>query len=181
MSENVKQPWIAAGYDFFSKEGLNGLKVEVLARKVGKSKSSFYHHFADMDLFVDELLWLHQERAKIIAEQEKLCKNIAPDLLHLLLDIKQDLFFNRQLRVNRHVPVLKNCLDKVNKTFEDALLPIWATALGLTDKAYLARMILDLVLENFYLQITAETLTYEWLSNYIHEIRVMVNEMKRNS
>jgi AcrR family transcriptional regulator len=181
MSENVKQPWIAVGYDFFSKDGLNGLKVEVLAREVGKSKSSFYHHFADMDLFVDELLRLHEERAKIIAEREKQCKNIAPELLHLLLDIKQDLFFNRQLRVNRHISTLKNCLDKVNKTFEDALLPIWATALGLSDKTYLARMILDLVLENFYLQITSETLTYEWLSNYIQEIRVMVNEMKKNT
>jgi AcrR family transcriptional regulator len=45
-----KQPWINHGYRTFAYEGPTGLKVERLARQVGKSKSSFYHLFADLDI-----------------------------------------------------------------------------------------------------------------------------------
>ena len=51
---DTKLPWILCGYDIFSKEGSNGLKIEVIARRVNKSKSSFYHHFADLDLFIEK-------------------------------------------------------------------------------------------------------------------------------
>jgi AcrR family transcriptional regulator len=54
--DNIKRPWILIGYDIFSKDGKNGLKVEVIARLAKKSKSSFYHHFAEMDLFIEDLL-----------------------------------------------------------------------------------------------------------------------------
>ena len=36
--------WIEIGYDTFSYQGVNELKVERLAKKVGKNKSSFYHY-----------------------------------------------------------------------------------------------------------------------------------------
>ena len=47
MKSNTEQPWLEAGYEIFSKEGITGLKVEILSRKVGISKSSFYHLFVD--------------------------------------------------------------------------------------------------------------------------------------
>lgn len=42
MNEGLKLPWIIAGYDLFAKEGPKGLKIEVMASNVKKSKSSFY-------------------------------------------------------------------------------------------------------------------------------------------
>ncbi len=50
MTEN-KDIWIKTGYEIFALSGENGLKIEVLAKKVGISKSSFYHHFADLEIF----------------------------------------------------------------------------------------------------------------------------------
>ena len=47
-------PLLEVGYTIFSNEGPQGLKIEALAREVGKSKSSFYHCFADLDIFIDE-------------------------------------------------------------------------------------------------------------------------------
>lgn len=178
---DIKQPWILVGYDLFSKEGLKGLKIEVIARKVSKSKSSFYHHFADMEVFVETLLSYHLSRAKIIGERERLCKSVVPDLLNLLLEVKQDLLFNRQLRVNRNTPAFQKCIDKIDKEFDDAILTIWADALGLADKKNLARIVLGLTIENFYLQITEKTLTYEWLLNYIGGIRMMVQEIRNSN
>jgi AcrR family transcriptional regulator len=81
MTENIRQPWILEGYKIFSQEGSKGLKIEVISRKVNKSKSSFYHLFADIDCFMEELLTFHLERAKIIAERERACNSIDPALI----------------------------------------------------------------------------------------------------
>lgn len=66
-------------------------------------KSPFYHHFADLEVFIQILLKHHLERAKMIADKERLCKNVVPDLLRLLVEVKSDLLFNRQLRINRNI------------------------------------------------------------------------------
>lgn len=180
MNYDLKQAWILTGYELFAQEGPKGLKVEVIARKVNKSKSSFYHLFADMEVFTECLLEHHLHRVKHIVEREKNCQNVIPDLLDLLLEVKQDLFFNRQLRIHRNIPHFKKCLDKVNKIEEDAILEIWAEVLGLSDRVYIARIMLALAAENFFLQITEESFTREWFSEYIREISFMVKEIKNH-
>ena len=62
-----KDIWIKAGYEVFAASGQDALRIEPLARMVGRSKSSFYHHFADMELFVEHLLAYHLERSAVIA------------------------------------------------------------------------------------------------------------------
>lgn len=173
------QPWILAGYEIFAKEGPTGLKVEIISRKVQKSKSSFYHHFADLEIFTEHLLHYHMERAKIIAQLESACKNIDPELINLLVDIKQDLFFNRQLRINRTNESFKICFEKSNKLVGEAFFMLWAKEIGLLENLDLAKVVLGLALENFYLQITEETLNYDWLSNYFKEIQSMISGIKR--
>jgi AcrR family transcriptional regulator len=180
MTKDSKQPWILVGYNIFSKEGQRGLKVEVIARKVGKSKSSFYHHFADIEIFTEALLNYHLERAIVIADMEKGCKNVVPDLLNVLIEVKEDLLFNRQLRINRQIPAFKNCFEKSSKVVGNAILSIWAEMLGLGDNSHLAQIVLNLSLENFYLQITEDTLTYEWLLNYVKDLKTMVNAFQMN-
>lgn len=179
MTKSIIQPWILEGYNLFSKEGPNGLKVEVISRKVKKSKSSFYHLFADIDCFLEELLCFHFERAKLISEREKLCKSIDPDLINLLVEVKEDLLFNRQLRVNRSNLAFKQCFEKANQLVGNAFLEVWAKEIGLGHKPKLAEIFFGLVLENFYLQLTEETLTYERLSDYFKNIRLMVAEFKK--
>jgi AcrR family transcriptional regulator len=180
MTKDSKHPWILVGYNIFSKEGQRGLKVEVLARKVGKSKSSFYHHFADIDIFTEALLNYHLERAIVIAEMEKRCKQVVPDLLNVLIEVKEDLLFNRQLRINRQIPTFKMCFEKSSKAVGEAILGIWAEMLGLGDNSHLAQIVLNLSLENFYLQITDDTLTYDWLLNYVNDLKKMVNAFQIN-
>ena len=51
--------WIITGYESFAQSGESGLKIEQLAKVVGISKSSFYHHFADLDIFIEKLLLHH--------------------------------------------------------------------------------------------------------------------------
>ena len=173
----MKAPWIKAGYTLFAKEGPPGLKVEVMAKRVSTSKSSFYHHFADIEVFTEQLLNYHMERVKHIANLERECSRVAPDLLRLLVTVEEDLLFNRQLRSHRATPGFRKCIEATNREIAGAILPVWAEAFGLADRPQVARLMLSLVVDNFYLQLTNQTLTYEWLLNYISELRLMVRGM----
>lgn len=180
MINDKKLPWIEAAYRLFAAEGPAGVKVEVLARAVNKSKSSFYHHFADLEVFTEILLQYHLDRSKLIAEQERQCAKLVPDLLQLLVEVKEDLLFNRQLRVNRRLPIYKACFEKASQEVGDAILPIWAEFLDLSHNPHLAQIVLNQSLENFYLQITQETMTYDWLLGFMSELQIMVKEFKKN-
>ncbi len=176
-----KQVWLATGYALFALEGPQALKVERLARTVQKSKSSFYHLFADQDSFIEDLLSLHLLQARAIAEKERACSRLVPDLLHVLVEHKLDLLFNRQLRVNRTIDRYRSCFEKANNEVGEAIVSIWADGLGLAPNSGLALMVLQLSMENFFLQITEETLTYEWLEEYIIALKRMVTAFGREA
>ncbi len=178
MTNTNKRAWISAGYDLFAKEGPKGLKVEVIARAVKKSKSSFYHYFADVEVFTEILLKHHLQRVEVIVEKEKLCQNIDPELLFLLVEFKCDLLFNRQLRFNRANLAFRECFERTNKMMDASLQQILAKELGFPGNISLASDTLGLILENFYLQITEDTLNYEWLSSYFQQIRSTINHLR---
>jgi AcrR family transcriptional regulator len=180
MLADRKEIWILNGYTLFAKEGIKGLKIEVMAKNVKKNKSSFYHHFADMECFTELLLKYHLERAKIIAVKENNCKSIDPELINVLIEAKEDLFFNRQLRVNREIFLFRQCFEQANSLVGEAFLKIWTKDVGLEAKPKLAEVFLGLILENFYLQITDEVLNAEWLSAYFKNIRNMVMQFSSN-
>ena len=173
----MRDSWIQAGHALFAEKGPAGLKIEILARQVGKSKSSFYHHFADIEVFTEWLLSYHMERVQRIADLERQCPRVVPDLLRLLITVEEDLLFNRQLRSHRTVTAFRKCIETTNREIAKAILPTWAGAFGLADRPEVARLMLNLVIDNFYLQLTNQTLTYEWLLNYISELRSMVRGM----
>lgn len=178
MYNEIVYPWILEGYELFANKGPKSLKVEVMAKKIGKSKSSFYHHFIDMELFIEALLNVHLERARIIGQRERECKSVDPELFELLIEVKEDLLFSRQLRINRSVESYKECFEKVNEIIGDAIVIIWSEAIGLEYNSNVAKLILDLSLENFYLQITPETLSYKWLKEYMEKVKTMVSEFQ---
>jgi len=169
----LQGPWLLAGYQLFATQGPDAIKVEVLARKVGKNKSSFYHHFADKEVYMEFLLNLHQERTQLLLAKEAECTQVIPNFLELLVAYKADLLFSRQLRVHRHVPAFKACFEKTNQQAVAAIQGIWAQVLGLEEKSKLVELLLLLSIENFYLQITAQTLNYEWLEGYVRQLQAL--------
>jgi AcrR family transcriptional regulator len=180
MKSDVKLPWIEIGYMVFANEGPIGIKVEQLARLVGKNKSSFYHHFADTTVFLEELLCYHLNQSQKISVLAEACQTLQPDFIHLLLQIKTDILFNRQLRVHRDNPVFQKCFLAANIPVENAFLQIWTEAIGLQSNATFAKLLLKLTIENFYLQVTAANLNEEWLIHYLNEIKAMVAYTDKN-
>lgn len=170
MTDN-KEIWIKTGYEAFALSGQSSLKVEPLARKVGISKSSFYHHFADLEIFMEFLLTFHLQQSKMIAYKEKHVKSIDPELIHILVDHKVDLLFNRQLRFNQQNKRYKESLIESNQIIGNEFVTIWRKDLQLNLTQRQLESLFELALENFFLQINSDNLTYEWLLNYFSNLK----------
>ncbi len=177
--KEIEKIWLEAGYRCFAYEGPSGLKVERLSKEVGKNKSSFYHLFADLEIFTERLLKLHLNKAKAISKKESGAKS-EKELISIILEHKIDLLFNRQLRIHRNHPEFKEYLDHIVRFSVQGLLPVWKNIISLKENGALAQMVLHLSLENFYLQITDKTLNETWLKAYFANIRQMVFLFKKN-
>jgi AcrR family transcriptional regulator len=51
----TRRDWLEAGQKLLRSSGVTGLKLRLLARSLNISTGSFYHHFADFDLYLGEL------------------------------------------------------------------------------------------------------------------------------
>ncbi len=175
MSTDNKEIWIEKGYEIFALKGQDGLKIEPLAKIVGKSKSSFYHHFADLELFIDLLLKYHITQSFIIADKEQQSSNIEPDLINTLLEHRTDLLFNRQLRINQNIKSYSDALIQSNKIVGDAFVNAWVRDLSLPLSKKQIEGIFTLALENFFLQINDGNLNFKWLSEYFTNLKRITN------
>ncbi|MGD1892895.1 MAG: TetR/AcrR family transcriptional regulator [Cyclobacteriaceae bacterium] len=121
--------WVQKGYQIFAWEGPLGLKVERLAKAVGKSKSSFYHFFADLDIFTDNLLKYNQEQSNVVADKEAQSTTLKGKL-DVLDEQKIDLLFSPQLRNNRQKTALDESFTKINDIKLQPKIPIWSDING---------------------------------------------------
>ncbi len=145
---------------------------------MNKSKSSFYHHFADLEVFTTFLLSYHLDRVEYVAEKERLCTSI-DELIEVIVEHNIDLLFNRQLRIHRDQRAFELCFEQTTKIFTASVKYLWSKMLGLSDHSYLADLVLALSMDNFFLQITEETLNREWMMQYFHQLRNMVDAFKQ--
>ena len=68
-----KAEWFSAALDVLERDGIGGVRIDVLAKLLGTSRSGFYWHFKDRGALLDELLdyWAH-EFTEVIAENREL-------------------------------------------------------------------------------------------------------------
>jgi AcrR family transcriptional regulator len=167
----AKEIWIKAGYEIFAISGDIALKVETLAKKLKISKSSFYHHFAEMEIFIDHLLDYHLSQSAVISEKENNAQKIDPDLIAILVEHKIDLLFNRQLRIKQEVSPYKKTLVQSNQIIGQGFIELWKKDLNVTLSRKQLEGLFELALENFFLQINYNTLNTEWLSEYFTNLK----------
>jgi AcrR family transcriptional regulator len=169
MTEKEER-WILAGYQIFALAGEKGLKIEQLAKEVGISKSSFYHHFADIEIFKEKLLLHHLNQSVIIAAKENKAEKINPDLINILIDHKTDLLFNRQLRINANNLRFNDVLIKSNKIVGTDFIKLWLSDTKMKLTPQQTEGLFELAMENFYLQINQDNINQEWLELYFDNL-----------
>ena len=83
-----RKAWIQAANDVLAEEGLAGLRVEVLAKRCGVTKGSFYWHFRDRQELLDEVLSQWKEgRIRDVSKQAKTENGKELDQLAHVIDI----------------------------------------------------------------------------------------------
>lgn len=171
-------PWIQAGYETFALAGPKELKIERLAKVVGKNKSSFYYLFADMEVFIQDLLDYHVKQAKIMAQLEAQATCLE-DWIDILMLHKVDFLFSRQLRFHRDIVVFESYSEQVNTIFIPVIVPLWSKLIGLPQHTHLAELFLQLSLEHFFFQINPKTLNPTWINQYFVNTKTLVRQFKQ--
>lgn len=165
-----KEIWITKGYEIYALNGLKSLKIEQLAKDVGISKSSFYHHFADLEYFFENLLNYHFQKCSILSQKEKNCKTIFPELIETLLEHKTDLLFHRQLRINRNDKIIESALFKSNQILGNYAVMLWAKEINLNLTTNQLNGLFEIATDDFYMRINKDNLDYQYLSNYFENL-----------
>ncbi len=73
MSDGKGDVWVEAGFAELARSGVEGVRVEVLAKNLGVTKGGFYRRFADRAALLETMLQRWREgRAASIAQQTRL-------------------------------------------------------------------------------------------------------------
>lgn len=115
-----KKDWLKLGYQLFSKEGIKGIVVENMAKKLKCNKSSFYWHFKSKTIFVDELInyWVETETNQIIesVEQEKTAQKKYQKFIELVFQHDPYLEFIFHLkRYAKTRPEIQDLIDEIDQ------------------------------------------------------------------
>ena len=181
MKKNNREDWINHGYKMVSMDGFNNLSIQALSRSLGKNKSSFYYYYGDMAIYEEALFKHHLLATQQFAHAVSACANFNPDILNLMLELKDDFFFHKQLRIRRDQPAARACFEQAYDIFQSAVLEKWVDFLGLNHRKMLASSFLNLASENFLLRITYDTYSFQWLENYLSEYSDMMKRINDSS
>ncbi|MES3110440.1 TetR/AcrR family transcriptional regulator [Sphingomonas aurantiaca] len=114
----TKANWIALGVDLLRREGPAGLSIDRLTIAAGKTRGSFYHHFADRDRFLGEFMadWRSDVMEKRAAELA-----VTEDRATLISALRSEPFaldhsLERQLRYLAALePIVRQALAEVDQ------------------------------------------------------------------
>jgi len=80
--------WIESAIDVLAREGLGGLRIEVLAKRCGVTKGSFYWHFKDrQDLLTAMLEYWKEGRIRDIEKTTSVTPGREREQLHFAIEV----------------------------------------------------------------------------------------------
>jgi AcrR family transcriptional regulator len=86
MSDGKGDVWVEAGFEELARSGVEGVRVEVLAKNLGVTKGGFYRRFADRAALLGAMLERWREgRTAAIAQQTSLEGHSARERLKALI------------------------------------------------------------------------------------------------
>ncbi|WP_103070414.1 TetR/AcrR family transcriptional regulator [Aquimarina sediminis] len=114
-----KTDWIKLGYTLFAEQGISGIVVEKMAKKLNCNKSSFYWHFKTKKVFINEIIdfWVLSDTEQIITliNTEKTAKQKFETLVALsfVKDPYLDFIFYLK-RYAQKEKTIQNIIDKID-------------------------------------------------------------------
>ena len=115
---NTKEDWIKAGFEILINEGINNVKIEAMARKLGVTKGGFYGYFLNREAFLQAMLadWEERHSLEIFNYINSLTGSLSDKLQKLLYtidDIEYDAIELSMYHWAAHDPLAKKVLMRV--------------------------------------------------------------------
>jgi AcrR family transcriptional regulator len=119
VSRFNKEDWLSLGADLLGKEGPDALTLERLTKAAGRTRGSFYHHFANREAFLTGLMdWWRQRAIDSLAARIQAAPG--PETLRSILRAvpsEWDAAFERGIRrLAVSEPVVKDALINIDET-----------------------------------------------------------------
>jgi len=168
--------WISTGYKLLGTEGMDGIKVERIAKILALNKSGFYHYFGNMESYMKCLLQYHVSMARKISSEIARCQNIDPDLLRLVVKRKGFFLVESQLLVKSRPTHVDEDLDEAGRIVNDELLPLWRKMRHLPEDPSAAIGLLNIIRHFFYARMDGEHINYEFLHALTVETQVILDK-----
>ena len=96
-----RESWIIAAFETLGKEGVEQVRVEKLARKLGITKGSFYWHFTDRADLLNEVLkyWTNDMTQTVIDHT----LSVTDDPIQRIYTTTEDIVSNEKSRFDPHI------------------------------------------------------------------------------
>jgi AcrR family transcriptional regulator len=169
---SAKEKWLETGYEQFAILGPDKLSINRLSKAVGLSRASFYHHFGDIEGFIEALLAQHWQICQEFDQAgRKRCRVLFPDLYLLLAAYPVPLRFHLQLFHHRSVPAYHYLFTKAYTASSRAfVLQLFAEHCGLSpDREEVYHLWLALT-ESWYSRLDPEDLSANTLEQHARDI-----------
>jgi len=171
MGEMKIEIWLKAGYNLLGREGMEGVKIERIARVLDLNKSGFYYYFKTMEGFLTCLLQYHVHMAGEVATEILRCRTIDPDLLLLIVRHKSFFLVESQLLVKSRFAHVNHDVDEAGKIITNELLTHWAQNNNAPSDTAVALAYLNIIRHFMYARIDADNITYEFLRDLTVETK----------
>jgi len=168
-------PWLEAGYDLFIREGNYNIKIEQLARVLGRNKSAFYHFFGNREAYIEFLFNYHMTKVDSLVDGIKGINQYDPQYIDLLIKHHNIILFNSQLIKNCHIKFCEITLQEINARIDECILPIWSKHVGLEHDPDLSRRYHAIIRDYMYIRLTPELFQYDFISALASEAKLIIS------
>ena len=156
-----RRKWIETGYKHFVRFGPHELKIKSIAKDAGVSRTTFYHFFADIADYIEQLLKYHHQIAEDHIIQLRQCKTYVPEVFKVVEAYRDAIFFHRQLILHKENPVFFQTYQTLNKRSLDIVYPLWANYFGYQGSEMKGKEIYLMLQDLWYLEMNESEFNYE--------------------
>ena len=170
--DSSKQKWIEKGYEHFALYGPENISINAISKEIGSPRASFYHHFSDLEVFINLLLEKHLEAIKsFVQEGKEYCNCLLPDFYQLLEKYPLGLKFHRKIFMNRHIPIFGYMFTKIeSKTSKELILDLFVKEYKLSLKHEDVSKIWFTITESWYSRLNPEQLQAKEMQRIAEEV-----------
>src|SRR5688572_24786943 len=154
MSNKNSAKWIETGYNLLAVNGPEGVHIEKMARILRANKSSFYHFFGTLEIFLDELMLHHYDKVDLVLNDCKNARSLDPEYLEQVVKHKVTFMVQVQLARHKNIPLFSKACLHVNQKMDRSILQLWNKHLGVFDNDNLSLLCLNFVRDTFYSRVS---------------------------